>query len=299
MSDEAPVTEGEVKDALEGLTVEQAAPVIAEMTLPELDKVEAAEKAGQDRKGVLEAVAKRRAELETDDSSDAPASESEDTVSDDQAFADATGTFTEAEKQEQAKVGEAATGGAGEATNNQVSQPGDGGPAGMTPEELAEREAVEAAASPEVDTDDDEHATPSTQDVNRESLMERAKSLGIDDLPEDADEEEIQQAIRDYNPELPQAPVDEIKPIIRQGDWVILARGKSVPDHAVNAYAIVDRAHVKHAQGGDDISPMAYEYQDDSDTFLVRLRDSGETLEVTRQDILKHGAHVSDLGFRS
>jgi len=98
--------------------------------------------------------------------------------------------------------------------------------------------------------------------------------------------------------EVPEAPVDEIKPIIRAGDWVTLGPGKGVPKHVVNLDAVVERANVKHSEGGDTMSPSGYEFQDDSDTFLVRVRNTGDVLEVTRSQIVNHGTQQSELGFR-
>lgn len=196
-------------EALDDTTIEDAEPIIAQMTLPELDAVEAAEKAGQDRKGILEAVEKRRAEL-SDDSSDAPASEPE----------------VEPTEEERA---------------------------------AAERAKVEVAAS--------------------------------------APREDVE--VEEEEPEVLEAPVEEIKPIIRTGDWVVLGAGRGVPRRLVNLDAVVERANVRHSEGGDELSPNGYEYQDDSDVFLVRVRNTGETLEVTRGAVLTHGTQQSELGFRS
>ena len=85
-------------------------------------------------------------------------------------------------------------------------------------------------------------------------------------------------------------------PIIRQGDWVRLAAGDGVPDHLVNRDAVVIRALVKRAEGGDDFSPTPYEFQDGSEIFLVRVRDTGTELEVSRESFRSHGTQQVELG---
>jgi len=121
-----------------------------------------------------------------------------------------------------------------------------------------------------------------------DSIEKRRQELAAVDDEDDEDEEE----------EIPEAPIDEIKPIIRVGDWVTLGRGKGIPNHVVNLDAVVERANVKHSEGGDTMSPSGYEFQDDSDTFLVRVRNTGDVLEVTRAQIANHGTQQSELGFR-
>lgn len=296
MSDESPVTESEVKNALEGLTVEQAEPIIAEMTLPELDKVQAAEEAGQNRKGVFEAVAKRRAALEPEDDAASTGDSTEDAPV---GNTPATTATTPEEDEEAAKVSENATGGSGD-SSFPGNHPDDGLPAGKTDYEREQEELVAANASespldpqalPEEPTDD-------PRELSRRSLLAQARALGNDDLTDDASEEEIEDWFASFRPDYPEGPVEEVMPVIRQGDWVVLGKAKGVPDHLINQDAVVVTANVHHAQGGDHISPLGYEFQYPSDEFLVKVRNTGETLSVTRAAVVKHGTHVSELGFR-
>lgn len=97
---------------------------------------------------------------------------------------------------------------------------------------------------------------------------------------------------------IPEAPVSEIKPVIRVGDWVTLAASKRVPRHLVNADAVVERSNIKSSDGGDILSPRGYEYQDDDVLFLVRVRNTSEVLELTRDAFSAHGTQQSELGFR-
>jgi hypothetical protein len=62
---------------------------------------------------------------------------------------------------------------------------------------------------------------------------------------------------------------------------------------------VVERATIHSTDGGDTLSPQGYEYQLDSDLFLVRARNTGETLELTRSAFSAHGTQQSELGFRS
>lgn len=289
MSDEAPpVSSVGVADALKELNVKDVKAFVAEMTLPELSAVEAAEKEGQDRKGVYEAIEARRAELTADDTTTAD---------------DADGDTSD--EDEAAKVAEAATGGAGTGDTAVRPLPDDGEPAGMSDEDRAEREKVEAQANlgRVVDEDELEEAVEEddVDELNRKSQLERARNLGIDDLPDDASLEDVEQALRDFRPDAPASPLEgeEVPPVIRPGDWVRLAVGKGVPKHLVNQDAIVTRAPVHHAQGGDEHSPAGYEFQYPDEEFSVKMRDSGEELTITRAVVALHGTQVSELGFRS
>ena len=153
--------------------------------------------------------------------------------------------------------------------------------------EMCDRRQAELDAA-----DDDEDAPVSEPTEEEYAASERAKVEAAAWAPrEPADVEE--------EPEPEWAPVDEIKPVIRVGDWVTLAASRGVPKHVVNLDAVVERANVRHSEGGDTLSPQGYEYQDDSDKFLVRVRNTGETLEVTRAAFSAHGTQQSELGFRS
>lgn len=92
------------------------------------------------------------------------------------------------------------------------------------------------------------------------------------------------------------SPVDEVNPVIRVGDWVRLGPNKAIPDHAVGRDAAVVRASIRRSEGLDGISDVGYEYQLDSDPFLVRLRDTNEEFQVTRSAFAKVGTNRADLG---
>lgn len=70
--------------------------------------------------------------------------------------------------------------------------------------------------------------------------------------------------------------------IIRSNMWVRFG-SENVPNHLVGRHGVVLHALVKQAEGGDAFSPNPYEYQDGSEEFLVRARDTGETLTLTRE----------------
>jgi len=74
----------------------------------------------------------------------------------------------------------------------------------------------------------------------------------------------------------------ELIEVIRPGFWVRLAAAKGVPAHLVGRDGVVQRAPVYHAEGGDKHSPIGYEYQKDDTQFFVKMRDTGETLALTR-----------------
>jgi hypothetical protein len=124
-------------------------------------------------------------------------------------------------------------------------------------------------------------------------LIDRRRAE-LDTPPEPEEEEEDD----GEDEEVADAPVDEIKPVIRVGDWVTLGAGRGVPKHAVNLDAVVVVANVKQSEGGDTLSPLGYDYQDDSATFQVRVRNTGETLQVTRKAIIAHGTQQAELGSR-
>lgn len=78
------------------------------------------------------------------------------------------------------------------------------------------------------------------------------------------------------------APVKNIIPIIRVGDWArIKGTAQKVPAHARGRDVVVTAAPVKRA-GADSISPVNYEYQPLDTVFTVALRDTREEFDVTR-----------------
>ena len=77
------------------------------------------------------------------------------------------------------------------------------------------------------------------------------------------------------------SPVPELLPVIGVGHWVRLKSSKSVPKHLVGRDAVVIRAPVHKAEA-DRLSPVPYEYQDGSEEFLVRCRDTSEELSLSR-----------------
>jgi len=210
---EEPFDKERVAGLVADLTVEQIEPVIASAGPNKLAALKEAEETGQGRKGVLEAIAKRQAELDEAETAD--------------------------------------------------------------DDEAADEDA------PATELSEEEHAT-AMRELVEENVSTPNEPAGVEE-----------------EPEVLEAPVDEIRPVIRAGDWVTLAASKGVPKHLVNLDAVVERANVRHSEGGDELSPSAYEYQDDSDKFLVRVRNTGETLEVTRAAFSAHGTQQSELGFRS
>lgn len=75
-----------------------------------------------------------------------------------------------------------------------------------------------------------------------------------------------------------------LKPIILPASWVKLttARGRGVPAEALGRDAVVLEAPTVKNQGGDKQSPRGYESQPDNTVFVVRVRDTGQVLELKR-----------------
>lgn len=149
----------------------------------------------------------------------------------------------------------------------------------------ARRETLDAD-----DEDETESADPTEEEL---AAAERAKVEAAASAPRDPDD------VDDEEYDVLEAPVDEIKPVIRVGDWVTLGRARGVPSHLVNKDAVVVTAVVRHSEGGDELSPAGYEYQLDSDEFFVKVRETGTTLTVTRGAVINHGTQQAELGFRS
>lgn len=77
---------------------------------------------------------------------------------------------------------------------------------------------------------------------------------------------------------------DGLQPLIHAGSWVRLTPkgGKGVPETARGLDAAVLEAPTVANKGGDSISPRGYESQPADTVFVVRVRDTGEVLEVKR-----------------
>ena len=125
------------------------------------------------------------------------------------------------------------------------------------------RHAAEAEAVPEDEASDEEESD--AEGENGESPeAESDEATALVEVPEWAD-----------------SPVPELLPVIGVGHWVRLKKSKGVPAHLVGRDAVVLRAPVHKAEG-DKLSPTPYEYQDGSEEFLVRSRDTGEELSLSR-----------------
>ena len=128
------------------------------------------------------------------------------------------------------------------------------------------RHAAEAEAVPE-DEASDEADSEEESDVEDEASEEEDGATALIEVPEE--------------PEWADSPVPELLPVIGVGHWVRLKKSKGVPAHLVGRDAVVLRAPVRKAEG-DKLSPTPYEYQDGSEEFLVRSRDTGEELSLSR-----------------
>lgn len=86
-------------------------------------------------------------------------------------------------------------------------------------------------------------------------------------------------------------------PIIRIGSWVRLNSHTSLPEEARGQNAVVLGAPVKHVIDNveGDYSPQNYEMQEKGTKFLVRVRESGQTLEVTRDKFAAVATNVGGL----
>lgn len=85
------------------------------------------------------------------------------------------------------------------------------------------------------------------------------------------------------------APVDEILPVIRSGDWArISGNASKVPEYARGRDVEIITAVVRRA-GPNTISDLNQEYQLEADPFTVKMRDSGEYFECTRAAFAAYG----------
>ena len=79
--------------------------------------------------------------------------------------------------------------------------------------------------------------------------------------------------------------LEEVLPVVKEGQWVRLSAESEVPEHAINRDAAVEEAAVRRTTGPTNLSNTAIEYQLPGDPLLVRLRDTGELMAVARQDV--------------
>lgn len=86
----------------------------------------------------------------------------------------------------------------------------------------------------------------------------------------------------DEEPSWVDAPVDQLIPFIGVGWWVRFAAARGIPKHAVGRDGVVVQAPSSRSQGGDTMSDRAYDYQDGTEVFTVRLRDTSELIQCTR-----------------
>jgi hypothetical protein len=95
------------------------------------------------------------------------------------------------------------------------------------------------------------------------------------DLPVDAERES--------------APVDEVMPIIRSGDWArISGSAAQVPAEARGRDVEITSAVIRIG-GPDEHSDARYEYQLEADPFSVQMRDGGLEFECTRAAFAAYG----------
>jgi len=139
------------------------------------------------------------------------------------------------------------------------------------------------------DEEEEEEEKEDFSGLNKAELRELAEERGLD-VPKKASKDQLLAALEG------RVLVGELLPIIRQGDWVRLAVHDAVPNHLANRDAVVLRALVKRAEGGDVISPQPYEFQDGSEVFQVRVRDTADVLELTRESFRSHGTQQVELG---
>jgi pyruvate/2-oxoglutarate dehydrogenase complex dihydrolipoamide acyltransferase (E2) component len=79
--------------------------------------------------------------------------------------------------------------------------------------------------------------------------------------------------------------LEEILPVVKEGQWVRLSAESEAPEYAINRDAAVEEAAVRRTTGPTNLSNTAIEYQLPGDPLLVRLRDTGELMAVARQDV--------------
>ena len=141
---------------------------------------------------------------------------------------------------------------------------------------------MSAAEVEEVEAEEEDFSS-----LSKKELAELAEERGLE-VPKKASKSKILSLLNGGSEERP--------PVIRTGDWVRLASGEGVPDHLANRDAVVLRALVKRAEGGDVFSSVPYEFQDGSEMFLVRVRDTGTELELSREAFRAHGTQQVELG---
>lgn len=140
------------------------------------------------------------------------------------------------------------------------------------------------------DADDDEDAEASLDPVTGEEQ----------ELNEDSGQVVPQVSVEAAEP-LPTAQAEDLVgteqlEVIKTGWWVRLQAAEGVPDWAVGRDAMVTRAPVKVSEGDDEFSPDRYEYQEEDTEFLVKIRDGGTELTLTRAAFLQADTDQSRLG---
>lgn len=87
-----------------------------------------------------------------------------------------------------------------------------------------------------------------------------------------------------------EAPVKELIPLIVIGDWVRLAAASGVPKALVGRLATVTAAPLYTAPGFDELSDRPYQYQKLTDSYDVRVRETGDVLtRLTRAAFASFG----------
>jgi hypothetical protein len=121
-----------------------------------------------------------------------------------------------------------------------------------------------------------------------DAVEARQRALEEDGVSAEADVPE--------EPSWADAPVESLIPLIAAGHWVRFKSAMGVPKHAVGRDGVVTFAASKMAPGQDTISDGAYTFQDGSEVFSVRLRDTGEVLTVTRAAFASFDTEQARLG---
>jgi len=151
----------------------------------------------------------------------------------------------------------------------------------------------EAAQEPEAPNEETEaEDTESDADATEEGAEGDEDEADADEA--DADSPEALVEIPE-EPTWLDAPVAEALPLIGDASWVRFKASKGIPRHAVGRDGVVTYAPRKRAPGGDTLSDTPYEYQDGTEVFTVRLRDTGELIQCTRAAFATFDSDVARL----
>jgi hypothetical protein len=111
----------------------------------------------------------------------------------------------------------------------------------------------------------------------------------------EAELEEVEEDEEPATQEFELAELEEAPPLILVGFWVRLGAGVGVPRHAVGRDGVIVFAPTRRSQGQDTISERPYEFQDGAEVFTVRLRDTNELIQTTRDSFQAFAPEQADL----